>query len=61
MFSFGPECLRYYLSFVEVRRRIILEPGKRDVEIIVNQVKADAYALMRMVTGQDDWNDADAV
>ena len=33
-----------------MRRRIILEPGKRDVEIIVNQVRRLVLALTRMIS-----------
>ena len=39
---------------MQVRRRIILEPGKRDVEIIVNQVQADADTV---ADDEDDAND----
>ena len=39
---------------MQVRRRIILEPGKRDVEIIVNQAQADADTV---ADDEDDAND----
>ena len=40
--------IEFVIVFVKVRRRIILEPGKRDVEIIVNQVRR--LLLTRMVS-----------
>ena len=44
---------------MQVRRRIILEPGKRDVEIIVNQVEAVADTVANADDTNDDGSDAD--